>query len=72
MSKVYRWYLVKMLVGKKGAAEMAPWLKAFIALLEDPGLVPRTQLMVYKYPLTPFPGAPMLSFDLLRHQGRHT
>jgi hypothetical protein len=45
---------------------MAQWLRALIALTEDPGSIPSTHMMVHNH--APVPGDLMPSSDFNRHQ----
>lgn len=54
-------YLNIFVFGETG--ELAEWLGAFAALVEDPGSVPRSQ-GISPIPVTPTPDDPMPSSDL--------
>lgn len=49
---------------------MSQWLRAHVALAEEPGSVIRTHTMDYSYPLTPVPGDLALSSHLIGPQAR--
>lgn len=43
---------------------MSQWLRAFVSLADNPGLVPRIHRVTHKLYLSPVPGAAMLASDL--------
>lgn len=55
-------------INVSGAREMSQCSMSPVALTEDHGLVPSTQMAAHKHLLIPVPGYPMLFSGLHRHQ----
>lgn len=60
-----RRYVVKI---KKWVGEMSQQLRALAPLAEDPGLIPRTHMVVQNHLKTTIPGDLKPSSDFLGHQ----
>lgn len=53
-----------------GAGQLAWWLRALVALLEEPGSTASTDMVVHNHLKTLVPEDPMLSSELCGHGGR--